>query len=78
VLRRVEDPLDRALLHQLAVTHDHDVRQPVKRLLLVQEEHRRVLDAIIRRDAATAARAMAEHIENARRRMFEGAAPEGE
>ena len=60
------------------MTHDHDVRQPVKRLLLVQEEHRRVLDAIIRRDAATAARAMAEHIENARRRMFEGAAPEGE
>jgi DNA-binding GntR family transcriptional regulator len=44
----------------------------------VRKEHREVLDAIAVRDAAGAARAMAEPIENARRRMFEGAAIEGE
>jgi GntR family transcriptional repressor for pyruvate dehydrogenase complex len=70
--------LDSHIRFGINLTRKLSLRQPVKRLLLVQEEHRRVLEAIARRDAATAARAMAEHIENARRRMFEGAASEGE
>ena len=61
-----------------SLTRKLSLRQPVQRLLLVREEHRQVLEAIAARDAATAARAMASHIDNARRRMFEGAAHEGE
>jgi GntR family transcriptional repressor for pyruvate dehydrogenase complex len=70
--------LDNHIRFGMNLTRKLSLRQPVQRLLLVQEEHRRVLEAIALRDAAAAARAMAEHIENARRRMFEGAAHEGE
>lgn len=37
-----------------------------------QDEHRRVVEAIRGRDAAAAERLMSEHIENARRRIFDG------
>jgi DNA-binding FadR family transcriptional regulator len=70
--------LDNHIRFGMSLTRKLSLRQPVKRLLLVQEEHHRVLEAIALRDAATAARAMAEHIDNARRRMFEGPATEGE
>jgi GntR family transcriptional regulator, transcriptional repressor for pyruvate dehydrogenase complex len=70
--------LDSHIRFGINLTCKLSLRQPVRRLLLVQKEHREVLDAIAVRDAAGAARAMAEHIENARRRMFEGAAIEGE
>jgi GntR family transcriptional repressor for pyruvate dehydrogenase complex len=43
------------------------------RLRLVQDEHTAILAAIEARDAAAARAAMQIHIENARRRMFEGA-----
>ena len=43
------------------------------RLRLVQDEHSTILAAIEARDAAAARHAMETHIENARRRMFEGA-----
>ena len=43
------------------------------RLRLVQDEHTTILAAIEARDAAAARAAMETHIENARRRMFEGA-----
>lgn len=48
------------------------LRRSAERLRLVQEEHRRVLDAIAARDAPAAERAMLRHIENSRRRMFDG------
>lgn len=70
--------LDSHIRFGMQLTRKLSLRQPAQRLLLVQEEHRRVLEAIALRDAATAARAMASHIDNARRRMFEGAASEGE
>jgi GntR family transcriptional regulator, transcriptional repressor for pyruvate dehydrogenase complex len=47
------------------------------RLRLVQDEHTAILAAIEARDAAAARRAMESHIENARRRMFEGAPAKG-
>jgi len=43
------------------------------RLRLVQDEHTAILSAIESRDPAGARAAMETHIENARRRMFEGA-----
>lgn len=70
--------LDSHVRFGMSLTRQLSLRQPVKCLLLVQEEHRRVLEAIAARDAATAARAMASHIDSARRRMFEGASSEGE
>src|SRR5215216_1831305 len=47
------------------------------RLRLVQNEHTAILAAIETRDAAAARAAMETHIENARRRMFEGAPANG-
>jgi DNA-binding FadR family transcriptional regulator len=44
-----------------------------ERLELVQSEHVKIVDAIRRQDAAAAEKAMRSHIENARRRVFEGA-----
>jgi GntR family transcriptional regulator, transcriptional repressor for pyruvate dehydrogenase complex len=47
------------------------------RLRLVQDEHSAILAAIESRDAAAARASMQVHIENARRRMFEGAQIKG-
>jgi GntR family transcriptional regulator, transcriptional repressor for pyruvate dehydrogenase complex len=47
------------------------------RLRLVQDEHSAILAAIEARDKAAARTAMETHIENARRRMFEGASANG-
>jgi DNA-binding FadR family transcriptional regulator len=47
------------------------------RLRLVQDEHAAILAAIEARDPASARAAMETHIENARRRMFEGAPARG-
>jgi len=47
-----------------------------QRLRLVQDEHRAIVDAIAARDAGAARTAMQSHIDNARRRMFEGAVEE--
>jgi GntR family transcriptional regulator, transcriptional repressor for pyruvate dehydrogenase complex len=70
--------LDSHIRFGIKLTRKPSLRQPIKRLLLVQEEHRQVVEAIARRDAAAAARAMTEQIENPRRRMVEGEATEGE
>jgi GntR family transcriptional regulator, transcriptional repressor for pyruvate dehydrogenase complex len=55
------------------LTRNLSLRRPEARLRLVQDEHARILAAIDARDGAAARRAMESHIENARRRMFEGA-----
>jgi DNA-binding FadR family transcriptional regulator len=47
------------------------------RLRLVQDEHGAIIAAIVARDARRARAAMESHIENARRRMFEGAPARG-
>jgi DNA-binding FadR family transcriptional regulator len=54
------------------ITRNLSLRQPLARLRLVQDEHRRVLDAIAAGDEAAAEQAMLTHVDNARRRMFEG------
>jgi DNA-binding FadR family transcriptional regulator len=46
--------------------------QPRKRIVAGQEEHRQVFKAIAARDEAGARQAMRRHIENARKRVFEG------
>ena len=48
------------------------LRKPVSRVRQVQEEHSRVYDAIRKGDAEEARKAMRQHIENARTRIFEG------
>lgn len=54
------------------ITRNLSLRQPLARLRLVQDEHRHVLEAIGARDPEAAEAAMVTHIDNARRRMFEG------
>lgn len=54
------------------VTRNLSLLQPQERLRFVQDEHEAVVAAIRRRDPAAAEAAMARHIDNARRRMFEG------
>jgi len=46
--------------------------QPRTRIIGGQEEHRLVFEAIAAQDEAGARQAMRQHIENARRRVFEG------
>lgn len=48
---------------------------PEQRLAKVQAEHERIYEAIRARDPAAAYSAMREHIESARRRIFDGGAP---
>jgi DNA-binding FadR family transcriptional regulator len=54
------------LTRNLSLTH------PIERLRLVQNEHYEILRAIEARDARSARDAMRAHIDNARRRVFEG------
>ncbi len=54
------------------VARNLSLRRPTARQQLIQEEHRGVVEAIRVRDAAAAERLMSEHIENARRRVFDG------
>lgn len=56
----------------MKVTRNLSLLRPHERLRLVQDEHLAVVDAIRRRDPTAAEAAMARHIDNARRRMFEG------
>jgi DNA-binding FadR family transcriptional regulator len=50
------------------------LRRPAARLRQVQSEHRALIDAIAARDAERARTLMTVHIDNARRRIFEGEA----
>ena len=46
--------------------------RPAARLRIVQDEHEVIVAAIEARDSARAQKAMEVHVENARRRVFEG------
>lgn len=54
------------------LTRNLSLKKSVGRLQLVQTEHYGILDAIRKQDAEAARLAMRTHIENARRRVFEG------
>lgn len=56
----------------IALNRNLSLIQPRDRLLRGQKEHRAVLDAIAAKDEAAARAAMRLHIENARKRVFEG------
>jgi len=60
------------------LTRNLSLLRPAERLRLVQDEHSAILAAIEARDAPRARLVMERHIENARRRIFEGATAEGE
>ena len=54
------------------LTRNLSLRRSSERLRLIQSEHAAVVDAIVRGDAEAARLAMRAHIENAKRRVFEG------
>ncbi len=56
------------------LTRNLSLLRTAERLRIVQDEHRAIVEAIAARDADAARTAMQNHIDNARRRMFEGAA----
>jgi DNA-binding FadR family transcriptional regulator len=60
------------------LTRNLSLRKTKGRLRLVQDEHDTIVAAIKDRDGARARAAMETHIENARRRMFEGAPAGGD
>ncbi len=56
----------------ITLNRNLSVAQPRTRLLAGQQEHQMIFDAIAARDESGARQAMRSHIENARRRIFEG------
>jgi DNA-binding FadR family transcriptional regulator len=62
------------ILTGMQVARSLSLMRPSARLALVQAEHLAVYDAIAARDAEAARSAMRAHVENARARVFEGAA----
>lgn len=54
------------------ITRGLSLLAPKERLKTVQDEHLAVINAIVEKDQAKAADCMRTHLENARRRMFEG------
>lgn len=60
------------ILTGINLTRNLSLTKTVERLELVQAEHYEILDGIERRDGDAARQGMRAHIENARRRMFDG------
>jgi DNA-binding FadR family transcriptional regulator len=60
------------ILTGMNLTRNLSLTKPQDRLELVQEEHRLIYDAIERSDGVAARAAMRAHVENARKRVFEG------
>lgn len=60
------------ILTGLNLTRNLSLTKPQERLELVQSEHYEILEAIARQDADAARGAMRAHVENARKRVFEG------
>jgi DNA-binding FadR family transcriptional regulator len=56
----------------ISVTHNLSLRRTKKRLSLVGAEHQAIGEAIARSDPEQARLAMRQHLEHARRRLFEG------
>jgi DNA-binding FadR family transcriptional regulator len=60
------------ILTGLNLTRNLSLTKPQERLALVQKEHYAIYDAIERGDPDGASSAMRRHIDNARKRVFEG------
>lgn len=64
------------ILTGINLTRNLSLIKPQERLEMVQQEHRVIVKAIEEQDAEAAREAMRNHIENARRRVFEGTLPD--
>ncbi|PRY24240.1 GntR family transcriptional regulator [Aliiruegeria haliotis] len=60
------------ILTGMSLTRNLSLTKTRQRLDLVQNEHYQIVDAIERQDREMARRVMREHVENARKRVFEG------
>jgi DNA-binding FadR family transcriptional regulator len=69
--------LEENVVRGMTVTRNLSLMRTTDRVKAVQAEHYAVLEAIRRQDASAAHDAMATHIDNARRRVFEGVDHEG-
>lgn len=67
--------LEQATKTAMLLNRQLSLHNPTERLLLVQTEHRAVLDAIAAGDADRAHDSMRIHIEESRRRVFDGPRP---
>lgn len=64
--------LNKSIKEGMNITRGLSLLAPESRLKIVQDEHLAVINAIIEKDQVKAAASMRRHLENARRRMFEG------
>jgi GntR family transcriptional regulator, transcriptional repressor for pyruvate dehydrogenase complex len=69
----VQTSLQPHIAFGMTLTRNLSLLRAAERLRAVQDEHRAILEAIENRDPDGARAAMQAHIDNARRRMFEGA-----
>ncbi|NDR54833.1 FadR/GntR family transcriptional regulator [Aliiruegeria sabulilitoris] len=60
------------ILTGMNLTRNLSLTKSLARMEMVQAEHYGILDAIERQDAPAARQAMRDHVENARKRVFEG------
>lgn len=60
------------ILTGMNLTRNLSLTKSKDRLLLVQKEHDAIFEAIVARDGNAARTAMRDHVENARKRVFEG------
>ncbi len=60
------------ILTGMNLTRNLSLTKPLERMRLVQAEHYDIYNAIEARDCETARKAMRAHVENARKRIFEG------
>lgn len=61
------------ILTGMNLTRNLSMTKPQERLELVQKEHYAIFNAIVTQDKVAAREAMRAHVENARKRVFEGA-----
>lgn len=74
----VQASLQPHIVFGMSLTRNLSLLRTKERLRLVQDEHVAIVAAIEARDASRARDAMERHIDNARRRMFEGAPGKGD
>ena len=68
----VQNSLDQNIRFGMNLALNLSLLKPAARNKIVVVEHAEIVEAIRQRDAISASQAMARHIENARKRMFEG------
>lgn len=67
----VQISLQPHIVYGMNLTRNLSMLRTAERVRLVQDEHRAIIDAIVARQPDAARKAMYEHLDNARRRMFD-------